>query len=509
MEFNLKKTSVGVLSSALDAVSEQPVDIDFTLPDYCPDIEKILRCKITPKIYNRNLSGGQLQIDGTTVVTILYTDSKNSVRACEQSVPFNTSLSLKEIPDNPVIETYTKCEYLNCRPLSQRRLTVHGAFSLYAKVYNRGTVELFSPENDEELEFNTKNITVSALTALCEEQFSAGDEIQIVNKPPVELVLDSDVRANITDYKIIPDKLMFNGELSVRLIYLSSADATTPQQIDYVIPFSKIVDCHGLNENTTASVKLSLLSYDIRLKSDILSETPVVNIDSRLSATVAGFTPEEVEVVLDAYSTEFPVELEKSRITLPIDTKVIEDTFMLKNAVELSDCDISEIIDFNVNYSLQNYIVNDENITLNSKLNVCVLALNGDKEPVYIERAIEFAKEIENTSGFNNISAVSAEILSVSYRISDNSTIELRCEIKYSITADVNESYTIVSAITADEEKKLSKRSCALVLYFADAGEELWDIAKRYNTRKKLIYEENELEGDVLETPEMLLIPMV
>lgn len=40
MEYILEKNAVGVLTRALDSVSEQPVDIDFTLPDYCPDIEK-------------------------------------------------------------------------------------------------------------------------------------------------------------------------------------------------------------------------------------------------------------------------------------------------------------------------------------------------------------------------------------------------------------------------------------------------------------------------------------
>ena len=146
MEYNLKNNAVGVLSTVLDSVSEQPVDIDFTLPDYCPDIEKILRCRIIPKIYNKNLSGGQLQIDGTTVVNILYTDSKNNVRACEQSIPFNASFAVKEIPDNAVVETSVKCEYVNCRPLSQRRISVHGAFSLYAKVYTKGKISLFSPD---------------------------------------------------------------------------------------------------------------------------------------------------------------------------------------------------------------------------------------------------------------------------------------------------------------------------------------------------------------------------
>lgn len=508
MEFNLKKTSVGILSSALDAVSEQPVDIDFTLPDYCPDIEKILRCRIIPKIYNRNLSGGQLQIDGTTVVNILYTDEKNGVRACEQSIPFNASFSLKEVPDNPVIETYTKTEYLNCRPLSRRRLTVHGAFSLYALVKAKGVMELFSPDDDGGLEYNTKSISVSALSALCQDQFSAGDEIQIVNKPPVELILDSDVRANVTDYKVIPDKLMANGELIIKMLYLSGAESNTVQQIDYTIPFSKMLDCDGLNENTTVCVRLSLLSYDIRLKNDILSENPVVTVDCRLSISAAGYNEKEVELVLDAYSTEYPVELDKTRITAALDTKIIEDSFMFKDAVSVSDCDIAEIVDFNVNYTLNNYSVNEDKIILNSKLNVCILSLNSDREPCYIERSIEFSKEIESL-GFNDISSASAQVMSVSYRIADNASVELRCEIKYNICANRNDSYTVVTSITADEDKKLSKRQSALVLYFADEGESLWDIAKSYNTRRNLIQSENAADNDVLSEAEMLLIPMV
>jgi hypothetical protein len=508
MEYNLNKTTVGVLSSALDAVSEQPVDIDFTLPDYCPDIEKILRCKIIPKIYNRNLSGGQLQIDGTTVVNILYTDSKNNVRACEQSLPFNASFSLKEVPDNPIIETDVKCEYLNCRPLSQRRLTIHGAFSLYAKVYTKGELDLYSPPEDSELEFNTEEITVSALSALCQEQFSVGDEVQVVNKPPVELILDSDVRAVISDYKIVSGKILFNGDLNVRLIYINNADPSAVNQLDYSIPFSKSVDCNDLSEDTEAGVKVTLLSYDIRLKNDILSETPIVNIDSRICVSVTGYNSENVTVVLDAYSTDFNTEIEKSRICISELTNVIEDSFMLKDSISVSDCDISEVIDFNVKYDLINSSLNDDKAKLSSKLTVNILAQNSSGEPEYIERAVEFDKEIE-VSGFNNIVNVSAEVMSVSYRIADNGTIELRCEIKYSLILENNKAYTIVTSINVDEDNKIKKRNCALVLYYSDENESLWDIAKRYNTKMSLIIDENSLGEDSLTNSKMLLIPMV
>ncbi len=507
MEFNLKKTDIGILASVLDTVSEQPVDIDFTLPDYCPDIEKILRCRIIPKIYNRNLSGGQLQVDGTTVVNILYTDSKNNIRACEQSVPFNSSFSLKEVPDNPVIETCTKCEYLNCRPLSQRRLTVHGAFSLYAKVKKRGELRLFSPDNESGLEFNTKTIKVSNLKTLCQEQFSAGDEIQIVNKPPIEIVLDSDVLANITDYKVIPEKVMFNGELKIRMLYLSSADSGV-QQADYSIPFSKTLDCADFDSDTTVSLNLSLLSYDIRLKNDILSENPVVNVDCRLSAYAEGYSSEETEIVLDAYSTEFPVELEKTRFNVISDTTVISDSFMLKDSVSVSDCAIGEIIDFNLDASLLSYAVSDGKLTLNSKLNVCILALNESREPFCVDRSIESVKEIE-VEDLNSVSNADISLISVSYRIADNNVIELRAEIKYNATVANSDNYTAVCAVSANEDEKLTKRQSALVLYFADEGEKLWDIAKNFNTRKSLISAENSVENDVLTEARMLLIPIV
>ena len=51
--------------------------------------------------------------------------------------------------------------------------------------------------------------------------------------------------------------------------------------------------------------------------------------------------------------------------------------------------------------------------------------------------------------------------------------------------------------------------SYALKIYYADEGEGVWDIAKRYNTSVEAIMEENELEGEVLEQRGMLLIPIV
>ena len=99
MEFNQENRSFCTPSAVLDTVAEQLADVDLTLPDYCPDIEKILKCTLTPKIQSRTLSGGQLQIDGFCTVNVMYVESiKKSVRCCEQSVNFSQNFSVKDAP---------------------------------------------------------------------------------------------------------------------------------------------------------------------------------------------------------------------------------------------------------------------------------------------------------------------------------------------------------------------------------------------------------------------------
>ena len=55
---------------------------------------------------------------------------------------------------------------------------------------------------------------------------------------------------------------------------------------------------------------------------------------------------------------------------------------------------------------------------------------------------------------------------------------------------------------------KPQDEDAALVLYYAGAGESLWEIAKQYNTGSQQICAENHLDDDVIDTAMMLLIPI-
>ncbi|MCI8502101.1 MAG: LysM peptidoglycan-binding domain-containing protein, partial [Oscillospiraceae bacterium] len=46
-------------------------------------------------------------------------------------------------------------------------------------------------------------------------------------------------------------------------------------------------------------------------------------------------------------------------------------------------------------------------------------------------------------------------------------------------------------------------------LYFADEGDQIWDIAKRYHTSVGAILEENDLDTETMKQGGMILIPLI
>lgn len=510
MEFNQDNRSFCTTVAVLDTVAEQLADVDLTLPDYCPDIVKILKCTLIPKIQTRTLSGGQLQIDGSCVVNVLYVDSvKKGIRCCEQSVNFSQSFSVKEAPDNPVILTKTKPEYINCRALSPRRLVIHGAFSLYAKVLASEKTEIYSPPSDTCLETKITNTKCASLTSLCQEQFSVVEEISVGDKPVIESVLCSDVSVNIIDTKAVTGKLMVNGEINLKLFYITDVESGETGKLDYLLPFNQIIDCEGIDENTVNCVLCDIMSYDTRLKNDVMSEKPLLLLDLKLCLTEQGYVISDEKIVSDSYSVSCATQPKFKQLNVVTDLASLNDSHIEKASVAVDDGKISKVLNITSGQITSEYTCDDKGITVSGKMNICILAQNGEEMPVFIERSIDYTHLMTSSSEYNTALYVEPRVASISYRLADDSTVELRCEIKILVYALCKDNLSAVCDVEVFEDKPVKPEECALTLYFAQAGESLWEIAKAHNTALDKLIEENSAAAQDEDISRMLLIPRV
>ena len=96
---------------------------------------------------------------------------------------------------------------------------------------------------------------------------------------------------------------------------------------------------------------------------------------------------------------------------------------------------------------------------------------------------------------------------SLSYRLTDSRHMELRAQIGYRLTLCRRCSCTALTAVTADDDAPAREKDGALILYYTDSGESVWDIAKRFSSRPADIIDENALSDDTVDGGVMLLIP--
>jgi LysM repeat protein len=434
-----------------------------------------------------------------------------SVLSCESTNPFSASITLKQSADSALVYTKTRVEYINCRATSPRRLDIHGAFSVCAKVVNCAENEIVSDINDESVQQQKNTISASRVAGFCQQQFTVSEVLEIgEGKPSAETIVRTSATANVQDFKIVANKLILKGEVILKLLYSSSIDDASLEAMEYAIPYSQMIDCDGVTEDSTCDIKINVVSYNIQIRNDSSGENMLFEAEFKLCANVIAYQDTEMTVVTDAYSTEYELQMDYQQQTMNRLQEMITDTCVQKYSFDLGDTGISKVIDVWNEVSAVNTEVTDSQIQYSGKLNICILACNEENKPFYFERMVDFICAHDWSKQSENIHCdAEVSVEDISYRITGDSGIEMKVELKLSACVYSQNNCKVISNVSADETKpKLKDSSAALTIYYADVGETLWNIARAYCTSVSAIKAENDLTEETIENRGMLLIPM-
>ena len=510
MDYMLERERIAVGEVIFDGCQEQPVDIDINLPDYCPDIQKILKCQIYPQITSRSITGDRLMLDGGYTVKIFYLDPNGTcVRCCESDDSFSAEIPLKQSADNALILASPRVEYVNCRASSPRRLNVHGSFSLCAKVICSGQDEVVGNITGDDIEQQKTSVSVSQLVGFAQQQFSVDEVLELgQGKPAADSIVRADAFAVLQDCKTAAGKLVAKGEVSVKFLYMTAGENNTLETMEYSIPFTQMLDCDGVTDDCTTSVRLSVTDVAAQIKNDYSGDKSYFDVQVKLYASVQAYRKTEITLVNDAYSRLYDLNIDAKQKTIDSLAEVSENVLAHKAEVSVDDNPIAKVIDIWSEMANATAEAKDGEIAIKGKYSLCVLAQNEEGAPFYFERLIDFDQKIACAVEGDLKCEADVFVGAVSYRISGKG-IEAKTDLHIRTEISQRINFKAVSTVTADETKPVAKDTAtSLCLYFADAGEELWSIAREYRTSVASIRAENGLPGDLVENRGMLLIPM-
>ena len=138
MDLKLNREMLSMTRTILDASCEQAVEKDFLLPDYYPDIFRVLKCVITPTVQSHSINGGKLSFDMAVLIRVLYISQNDKrINCIEQKMNYTKSFDLQGDCGDPMIWLTPKCDYVNCRVVNQRRLDIRGAVTIPRKCDGR------------------------------------------------------------------------------------------------------------------------------------------------------------------------------------------------------------------------------------------------------------------------------------------------------------------------------------------------------------------------------------
>jgi hypothetical protein len=522
LQLNLNKEPVFLNEVVYDGQTEQGVEFDYVLPDYYPDIFKVLKCTLTPAIISHSVSGSQLFCDGVVYIKVLYLTAGSSRIYCiEQRITYSKTIDLaKNTPvESAVVTVSPKTDYCNCRATSGRRIDVRGAVSCKIRVTCARKTEMITGAEGLGVETKKTALSYCGEKLMTSRQFVSREDIETgASASGAISIIHHDANIAVTDFKVIANKVIVKGEAQIKALYIIGGmdddddSSNRTEVMEAVIPVSQIMDLEGVTENHICFVNFSVMDCDLEVRPGEAGETRIFACDLTLDCSVTAHLESNVSPISDIYSTEFETSFTVATIKAETLPHIISQQLNFRSMIESSEGDLSEI--FDARCEVSNVVARARGaneLTITGQINMQAIGALDGGMPVFIEKSepFELVTEVPVLSSEYTIEP-NLQVIQVSSSLAGENKVEIKVLLSLNACLYMINSINVIRDITVNQEKPKDKSAdYALKLYYAEDGEDIWSIAKRYNTSADAIITENDLEGDRIEIPSMLLIPIV
>lgn len=506
MELKLTRQPLFINEALIDQSIEQPIECDALLPDYCPDIVRILKCSVTPTLVGRRASPGKLELGGMAVITVYYVSTGEGIAHGEYKVPFSRIVEMKTDHPDPVLSLSARVDYMNCRAVNQRRLDIRGALVLTVKGVGSREEQVTAEGEGMGLQLKREQTDATRLLGQCLRETHFTERVELPHgKPPVQAIVRTAASARVTECKLVAGKAALRGEVALHILYQSAAGGF--DQLEYTLPTTAICELEGLGEGSLCDVWQQVTAVTAEPAAGEDGEYRFLSVDGVVESCARGWLPYTARYCSDCYSTKHPCGFRARTVSITRVCRTVQETIDYKESIPLPE-KVEAVVDLWCDSAGVSTRGESGGPVAEGKLTVSMLAKMEDGEIYYFDKALEVSRKVPcEEEGAALDSRLSCQSCAWSFNGGD--TLEVRCRLELTGTLSCQVRATLLEDIEVDEKKpKEDAASPGLYLYLADPGETLWDIAKRYNTNIDKLTGENPEEDEGRER-RVLLIPVV
>lgn len=499
---------------------------DIVLPDYCDDINRIIRVDAKPIIKNKYANKDIARLNGIVAVTVVYiSEPYKQLRSFSFANDFDYSLDMPGVMSNFKMTAQMEIGELNCRLLNPRKMTLrvetgilirssenksaHENLNLYSYDADDSDVgrEKDSDKDGVKIEKLKQNFeTCNILTG--ENEVRVEENITITDEPAANEIIYADVNIIVDDIKPLYNKAVVKFTAEVKCLYSSMEDKTEYVKIVRRIPSTQIIDVDNLDEKYDCTLRTNLSSLKTDIDVDPYGENKIINIDFMAQLELFAFRNTEYEITVDAYCPKYESSMQNENIRSQRFKGVFQETQEVEDSIVLEDTAIEHVMDIVGMVVVTNTSISDSVITINSNAEMSVMVRSGDGEIQNLDCSIPIKSDISIGEKPNNGSVdVAARILECDARI-EAGKLTVTLKIVYECVVFENNNHNIIKTFVIETEKpKASKKDIQMVIYYPGQGESLWNIAKKYDSQISKIMKYNKCDSHNISDRKIIIIP--
>lgn len=484
---------------------------ETTLPEYLPDIHRVVRVDARPTTTGTTSEEGMGGVDGWVDCVIMYLPREGSLQSHFCRVPFSFKENNSQITGKTRMSATVTMSNVTCRPVSERKISVTCKVKAVLQAEESRSAEVLKPSDADRrnAEFLETAVGAARFVGRSTKDFTIEEMLELPSgSPHIERMLRCDVSLATSEYKVVTNRVVIKGEAYVICLYLSDVESDRVEQYSTTIPFNEVVDVEGAREGDMAAISYSILDIVYGVMADASGEDRRLSLRIDAQTTVSVYTRANFPIIRDTYSTTRAVKT----VSTALNTEVFQE---YKCAAKVADTvslgeKTSDIFAVEAYADVKGTAIEGGMPIFKGDLQISFLTKDEEGGLQAIDRCLKFASKcgpLDEGIDKGVIFSGSCTIDDFDWRVSVSGEISITATVSCCGIGRIKMPVTTISGMELGEKTDAKKTHAAITLYYPTMGETLWDVGKRYFVSRDAISAANKIENGEIAAFSPLIIP--
>lgn len=514
--FTLSPDEALVQSDIMDDCVYTESTGDFVLPDYLPEIRKILRVNSRVLPAGKYIGGSKAEFAGSVVHSVIYSGADGAIAAANLPSDYEFSVALGEQAQNcdPIVYANSEIDSVVCRLSGPRKLSIRTKIKSCPHVLCQHSLdERIEGRESAEDEFTIERLVRNESTM--RTAYGSAPDIQLSDNIKLDGREGAGVQpvhcegmVHIIESKASTGGVKARGEVWIKCICNDSGqEGGMPFTITRRIPFEQFIEIDGVTKDYESRTTGRCSSIDIAAPTE--AGGGAMTCDVTIDLESEAMKNEPIRLTEDMYSTGYDCACDYRDIELSSLIRCAEGNFSISGSMPKGEGDAQRavaVVDIggvaqvkNVELARGRCIVSGD-----CKVNAILACTpeNGEgenaKELANVEFMFPFKLEFENVEvGGQYEWDCPAEIITGRGRL-DGSQLYADMEIALCPKIVEKKRLRTVAKAKINKDQPVERDNASLLVYYPEQNETLWEVAKRYHASRKSLAELNSLDAIAL-----------